>query len=270
MKKPEHMVNYVYLGYSLHRWHYPVYSTYKDVAEGVQTLISFTEQLGFPRAETELHSFLDDLREAYEQDPEAFMDRTLYGSNERLPSHFLTRISEILSRVHGQLKDMSNCEVLTIDRSAVSNALRNLHDHAVDEHQRVLVDEAILCLECGAYRSAIVMGWNLTLDHIRQWVFSSPQKRLKALNAVLAPNPISHYEDFFLIPERVLIDKAHEAKLFPKNTQKLLVGALDTRNSFAHPSRIVATPASAAGYIDSLIKNVITNPHFAFKRKPTR
>jgi hypothetical protein len=172
-------------------------------------------------------------------------------------------------------KVQTEWQVVRIDRSIVSDDLRRLHENAKDDHQATLIDEAIRCLECGAYRSAIVTGWNLAFDHFRQWIYSSPRKRLKLLNTTLAannrkPSNIVQYEDFFELYERILIDDSYTAKLFKKGQHKFLVGALDTRNGFAHPSNMIATGASASGYIDSLIKNIITNPHFSYRTKPLR
>jgi hypothetical protein len=278
MYEPQYLLNYVYLGYHISRLYYPYDRQYTDVVDEVQIFICLTEQLGFHCVASDMEKYLGDLEREHKDNPEAFKRDSAFSQSygEVLPQQFKNRISEIIIAFEEALNEAGkDLEIVELDRSVVSNALRRLLSHARDEHQRTLVDEAIRCLECGAYRSAIVTGWNLALDHFRQWIFSSPKKRLKELNAILTnkrskPPKVEHYEDFFGLPERNLIEDAYAAKLFKKNTYNFLIGALGTRNGFAHPSRMVATAASAAGYIDSLIKNVITNPHFVFKTKPVR
>ena len=265
-------------GHGLERLHFPYDRQYNDVVEEVKQFILLTDQLHFLRLSGQMATFLVDLEKAHEDTPDAFKQQrfgsSIYG--EYLPDEYRNRISQIVRDFFELLKkDGRSWEVVQIDRSAVSDVLRGLRSHAADQHQANLVDEAIRCLECGAYRAAIVTGWNLAFDHFRQWIFSSRKKRLKELNAVLTsknrtPPQVVHYEDFFELSERVLIDDSYAAKLFKKGPHKFLVNALDTRNSFAHPSHLVATGVSAAGYIDGLIRNVITNPHFAYKARAVR
>src|SRR5213078_2611667 len=56
---------------------------------------------------------------------------------------------------------------------AVAKLLRELPAKVPHIAERTFLDEAIRCFEVGAYRSAIVMTWNLAFDHLLHWVFKS-------------------------------------------------------------------------------------------------
>src|SRR5262249_39192629 len=138
---------------------------------------------------------------------------------ERLPNEFLTQITDLSQELEQLIMQSANTEVVRINRSAVSDGLRLLHKTASDPYQQEYIAETIRALETGACRAAIVMGWNIAFDHLRQWIFASPRKRLKAFNAVTTtrnrkPLQVAKYDDFFDHRERDVIEDAYEGKLF--------------------------------------------------------
>ena len=79
-------------------------------------------------------------------------------------------------------------ETRVLNRADVSLRLTDVprllpHGRKLTLAQKTLLNETTLCLECGAYRAAAVMGWNLAYDYIRQWAFD---KQLTAFNQGLA------------------------------------------------------------------------------------
>jgi len=276
MNSPQRVLDLIYLGYYLERLYHPDGLPYDSVVNELHETLEVLSRLGYTGFLAKLDDFVNKVKTAHEQTPDEFKDNSPFNRDQEvIPYGYLTELNELVRGIFGTLNNKArDWEVVRIDRGVISDSLRGLHANARDQHYKTLVSEAMTCLECGSYRSAIVMGWNLAFDHFRQWIFSSKRKRLKALNTVLTnkkrtPLQVMQYDDFFDLSERVLIDDAYEARLFKKNTHKFLIGSLDTRNSFAHPSHMEATATSAAGYIDLLIRNVIANPHFEFKKRTT-
>jgi hypothetical protein len=77
-------------------------------------------------------------------------------------------IGQIVDSVLGEAEDRFTC---ILNRTAVSDRIRQLHERLpLNETQLLLRNEVIRCMESGAYRSAIVMGWNLAYDFIRTWM----------------------------------------------------------------------------------------------------
>jgi hypothetical protein len=182
VNNPQYLVDYVHLGCHMQRLRNPCNRQYTDIVEEINDFIDLTKDLGFQLVAAEMKGCLGVLEKEHEEKPDTFRAMSLTdaasSSGEILPQKFHKRISEIIRRFHERLKAHAARQVVEIDRSVVSDALRKLRTSARDEHQARLVDEAISCLECGSYRAAIVTGWNLALDHFRQWIFSSKRKRV--------------------------------------------------------------------------------------------
>jgi hypothetical protein len=192
---------------------------------------------------------------------------------DTLPADQFTRLEEIVTFVGQEVDDkLGRGEVAIIERSEVSESLRALDLRLKDERERIILSDALRCLECKAFRATIVMGWNLAYERLRGWIFRSRKNRLQRFNAVLTTKqrtaskthePIAIYEDFFELGERLVVDVAYEAKLFRKHTHQVLLNALTERNHFAHPSSRQATAATATGYIENLVVNVLASPLFS-------
>jgi hypothetical protein len=75
------------------------------------------------------------------------------------------------------------------EKREVSSKLIELKCKLADPEQMIFLDEAITCLRAGAYRAAVVMGWNLAYDHVRRWVFKN---HLPAFNAELTSRRNRH------------------------------------------------------------------------------
>lgn len=151
---------------------------------------------------------------------------------------------------------------------SVSETLQQLAAKVSDRNERVFLDETLLCLKAQACRAAIVMGWNLAFDHFRRFVVAH---KLCDFNAVLTtktrPKSTAKYDavkaiEEFPDGERFFIDICRVGNILTKDQSDILIAALGDRNKFAHPSSIEAGPAMAAGYVDRLVRNVVTNRAF--------
>lgn len=168
-----------------------------------------------------------------------------------------------------------NRQTIALDPSEVTKRLRDLSallpaGSLLNDAQKELMDEAVRCIECGAYRAAAVMGWNLAYDYIRRWILGSG--RLNDLNRGLAKvcpgkTPIAQYEDFFDKDgpnERSVIDAmAHQESgpIINGELRDYLVQYLRYRNKYAHATEKTASAAKTNAYVEHLI-DIITSPPF--------
>jgi hypothetical protein len=163
---------------------------------------------------------------------------------------------------------------IALDRGGVSLKLRSLPQKLTNLNpaQTALYAETTRCLECGANRSAAVMGWNLAFDYIRQWVFD---KNLIAFNGALVSNyirksnqqplyaAITDYADFLkgdAPGERTVLDTCKLAGIIVGNVYEDLKGHLRKRNEYAHPSGKEPTGTQVSAYLEDLIDIVLDKP----------
>lgn len=194
-----------------------------------------------------------------------------YKYDHGIPKEEAFEIKRILSPIFDALLDYSKeIEIVFLNKSAVSDHLQKLHESiSLNENQLVLRDEVVRCMECGAYRSGMVMAWNLAFDYIRSWIFSDTT-RLAAFNGVLTTkdkkkglkhSPIADYEAFFSLKESDVLQWSLEAWLINDKVLRALVEWLDRRNDYAHPSFKHPKPEQAMGKISELL-DVIEHPPF--------
>lgn len=144
----------------------------------------------------------------------------------------------------------------------VQNELKNLSIKITKAEQNIFFEETIKCFGIGAYRASIIMSWNLTIDHLFEYILS---KKLSEFNTALAANTdkrikitsIVLKDDFSEIPENKFIEFCRTSKIISNDVRKILENSLGIRNSAAHPSSIVFTETKTLAYIEDLITNII-------------
>jgi hypothetical protein len=141
-----------------------------------------------------------------------------------------------------------------------------------EQHQLVLKNDLITCLQVNLARPAIVVAWALGYDLVRYWIHNEPT-RLAAFNRQLAKNPrtgepntITDYHDFFRLGEWRFLEickDSQDAALthFTEKTFRNLSGLLDQRNEFAHANYALATMVEATAYVERLVR-IVTSPPF--------
>lgn len=146
--------------------------------------------------------------------------------------------------------------------AAVTKALLDLPSKIPDIAEKEFLTESLNCYRVRAFRASIIMVWNLTYDHLTQWIFSEPA-RLASLNAAISGRyskkglVITKVEDLDGLKESEFIESARAAKLIDKNTFQILEEKLRRRNMAAHPSRVIITQHSADDMITDLVTNVV-------------
>jgi hypothetical protein len=147
---------------------------------------------------------------------------------------------------------------------AVSTTLKELLNKIPDLSEQVFYKEALQDYKAQAFRSAIVMTWNLAFHHLESWVLADAA-RLQAFNSSLSTKyakkgvTITKIDDFDTkdLKEFEVIEVLSNAKLISGSVKKILNQKLETRNMAAHPSSVVLKEPAATEFILTLVDNVV-------------
>lgn len=145
---------------------------------------------------------------------------------------------------------------------AVAKLLADLPSKVPGTDESVFLQEALNCYRVKAFRSAIVMAWNLAYDHLLRWLLAEPA-RLQTFNQripVRYPKKqvqVAAFDDFEDLKESEVVEVASSAGLLNGNVVKVLDKELKRRNSAAHPSPTVFTQYQAEDSITDLVNNVV-------------
>jgi hypothetical protein len=147
-------------------------------------------------------------------------------------------------------------------RAKTSKTLRDLLLSVSNSTQNIFLEEAIKCFEIQANRAAIVMVWNLTIDHLFEYILA---KKTTEFNVVLNANTdrrvrinsISVKDDFNEIPEGKFVEFCRQARIISNDVRKILDEKLGIRNTYAHPSNMILAESKAIEFIEDLVNNVV-------------
>ncbi len=147
---------------------------------------------------------------------------------------------------------------------AVSKILTDLPAQVPNINERAFLQEALKCYRHEAYRSCIVMTWNLAHAHLLDWILTD-SNRLAAFNTAITKKypkkvglSISKYDEFLdELKEREVIEICNSGDLFNSNIFKILKDKLDRRNIVAHPSTVVVVQSQADDTVTDLVNNVV-------------
>ncbi len=166
-------------------------------------------------------------------------------------------------RVRDQLEEKYGRRDATIKADKL---LTELPSKIPDETERAFLDEAIRCFRAGAFRSCIVMTWNLAYydlccyilrNHLarfnKQWPISFAKAHEKA-----RISEVTRYDDFEELKESEVIQICKSANIISSGVNKVLKEKLDKRNMAAHPSTITFAPHTAEEFIIDIVTNAIS------------
>lgn len=147
---------------------------------------------------------------------------------------------------------------------AVNKILTDLPVQVPNVAERAFLNEALKCYRIEAYRSCIVMTWNLAYSHLLDWILTGP-KGLAAFNAAISKRypkmtnlQVSKYDDFLdELKESQVVEICNTAGLINSNIYKILKEKLDKRNIAAHPSSVVVVQSQADDVVTDLVNNVV-------------
>jgi hypothetical protein len=231
-------------------------------------LMATLDRVGLPFPKKNLDTFVKEIEE---------MSANLYHKTGGgvVPDYTAADLCKLIVVAHETITGAAESRLtIALDTGGVSAKLRSLPQQLTNLNpaQTSLMAETIRCLECGAYRSAAVMGWNMAFDYIRQWVFDN---HLLSFNGALTTNyvnrrggnpiydAIADYADFLKSDapgERIVLDTCNSAGIVTGNVYEDLKVHLRQRNVYAHPSGREPTAIQVNAYIEHLIDIILGNP----------
>lgn len=147
----------------------------------------------------------------------------------------------------------------SVDKIALRN-LASIKNQINISEEADFYTEVIKCYEVGAFRSAIVMMWNLTMNHLFDYTLKHKLNEYNtALNSKFGSRAklVSTKEDFSNYRESDIIEVLKISGVVDKNIRKILDNKLGVRNTFAHPSTLIVAESKAVDVIEDLTRNVI-------------
>jgi hypothetical protein len=243
------------------------------VTSYLANLMTTLDHVGLPYPKTNLDASLKEIEEMS-------ANRYHQTGGGVLPEYTAADLCKLIVVAHETITGAAESRLtIALDRGGVSTKLRSLPQQLIDlkmtnlnPAQTGLHAETTRCLECGANRSAAVMGWNMAFDYIRQWVFDN---HLAPFNAALTANyvnrrngnpiydPITDYADFLKSDapgERIVLDTCNSAGIITGNVCEDLKSHLRQRNSYAHPSGKEPTAIQVNAYLEYLVDLISGRP----------
>ena len=121
-------------------------------------------------------------------------------------------------------------------------------------------NEAIKCFKVGAFRASIIMMWNLTMDHLFEYVISNKLVEFNAAlrrNTAIRPSTRSNKDDFTELKESKFIEICRSANIITNDIRKILDEKLGTRNTCGHPNSVKVNESKVIDFIEDLVTNII-------------
>lgn len=145
---------------------------------------------------------------------------------------------------------------IAVDVAALEKAAKKIADPLAAE----FVEEAIICLQVGALRAAVVFAWTGAVRTLHDRVAAVGWTNLEAAvqkHDARVKN-VKKVEDFATVSDKVFLLAARDLALIDKGQWTLLQQALDLRNQCGHPSRYRPGPKKVSALIEDLIGIVFT------------
>lgn len=146
----------------------------------------------------------------------------------------------------------------------VSKLLTELIGRVPDLAEQTFLAEAIKCYRVEAYRSCIVMTWNLAYSHLIEWILKDASRLAKFNAAIPKKYPkktnvtVATYDDFSQeLKESETIEVCNTSALLNGNVIRIVREKLGKRNNAAHPSSIVVVQSQADDVVTDLVNNVV-------------
>lgn len=147
-------------------------------------------------------------------------------------------------------------------KAKAKSDLKSLLGVVTNPNENEFLKEAIDCFKIEAYRASIVMVWNLTIDHLFEFVL---KHKLVDFNLALSKNTdkrikittVVKKDDFSEIPEGKFIEFCKSSGIISNDVRKILDSKLGIRNSYAHPSSLKMLESKAVEFIEDLVNNVV-------------
>jgi hypothetical protein len=163
---------------------------------------------------------------------------------------FRTRAGAFEAEAHELLRKHELAKSRVISLSETRKRLS-----ALSLEQDELFMQAVLCIECGAYRAAHVMSWASFMDYLQQKMASDGLVKVKAKRSAWAKYAtIEELREE--IPEHQQVEAARDVGLLSKSEMKTIHGLLSKRNECAHPTHYRPGLNESLGYVAELLNRI--------------
>lgn len=141
----------------------------------------------------------------------------------------------------------------------VHKLLADLPAKVTNPVERAFLEETLLCFKVGAFRAAVVMCWNLTYEHLCDYVLTSKLIEFNTQFRIALPKAgqIVARDDFADLKEVRVLEVCRGAGITSPSVHRILDEKLARRNAAAHPSGVTITQVSAEEMIVDLVTNVV-------------
>lgn len=116
--------------------------------------------------------------------------------------------------------------------------------------------EAIMCVEYGLYRAAIVTAWAGHFHTYSECLFDMHESELRSIRPKWKFKGLVELKENY--SESQIIDVGKEVKFTSKAKLRVLQGQLSQRNQCAHPTVYRPSMNVAIGYTDELIRQTLS------------
>lgn len=135
------------------------------------------------------------------------------------------------------------------------SALEAVAAKVSDETVRGYIEEAIICLQYGAVRAAIVFLWTGAVRTLQEAALA---KGKAPLNAAIQRHDskarnVGKLDDFAYIRDKVLLLACFDIGVLDKTEKGTLEDALDLRNGCGHPTKYRPGHAKATAFIEDVV-----------------
>ena len=140
-------------------------------------------------------------------------------------------------------------------------SLERLVGKLAGDAEKEFLAEAIACLEVSAKRAATVMVWELSVNHLQDYVLAG---KLIEFNSALAARPdyhgitITSKDDFTEIKKEAhFIETLRGGGIITPDIKKILDEHLGFRNTCGHPNTVKIPETKVVAMIEDLVENVV-------------
>jgi hypothetical protein len=160
-----------------------------------------------------------------------------------------------LEQIRGRLAVNEADEML----DNISESLRSDMLGIADADQRDYLEEALKCLGVGAYRGAVLMGWEACMDNLYVKIeqaglgafHQACTQFIKKPRAVKTKNDLEYYKD------SELLKAAERLGLFDRNVRAALERQLGLRNRCGHPGDVKPRIHTVNAFFEEIIQYVL-------------
>lgn len=154
-----------------------------------------------------------------------------------------------------------NKEIPELKNLFVENSIRELRKYfsdIKDKNTLSFLNEAIVCLERGLLRAAVVFTWVGAISVLKEYIYVN---RLNEFN-IEAKSKFSNWkkastkDDLTRMKENNFLDTIEAISVIGKDVKKELQHCLQLRNSCGHPNSLDIGETRVAAHIEILILNV--------------